>query len=196
MASKNFIPFDVESWTQLGQDHLHSCRDQTSDNCRQTVQCQSMSGLRGHVPEMGRMKMHRFSSTIFPLPSLPRSFQPPQIPCDTKNTSKKGRFHIGKLRRKYGIFGFPLLLQIQFAADRALPQHKKTSSDPSLRWLDTQIHKSWGNNRIHDVSWRHVSMAGRGRVPHRTLRESSAAGERQGFAGFRLSVRAPVYFAQ
>src|SRR4030095_4055096 len=69
-------------------------------------------------------------------------------------------------------------------------------SDPSLRWLDTQIHKSWGNNRIHDVSWRHVSMAGRGRVPHRTLRESSSAGAHQGCAGFRLSVRSPVYFAQ
>lgn len=68
--------------------------------------------------------------------------------------------------------------------------------DPSLRWLDTQIHKSWGINRIHDVSWRHVSMAGRGRVPHRTLRESSAAGEPQGFAGFRLSGRSPGYFAQ
>src|ERR671931_1908269 len=50
--------------------------------------------------------------------------------------------------------------------------------DPSLRWLDIQFHKSWGINGIHDGSWRHVSMAGRGRVPHRTLLESSWAGER------------------
>src|SRR5215813_14789726 len=68
--------------------------------------------------------------------------------------------------------------------------------DPSLRWLDTQRHKQWRINRIYDVFARHVSMAGWGRVPHRTLRESSSAGEPQDFAGFRPSVRSPGYFAQ
>src|SRR5262245_64000865 len=68
--------------------------------------------------------------------------------------------------------------------------------DPSLRWLDIQIHKSRIINRIYKSIERHVSMAGRGEVPHQTLRESSAAGERLGFAGVRPSVPSPGYFAQ
>ena len=111
----------------------------------------------------------------------------------------------GRLRRREVIFYNPVnpcdrrvcstSVAVGISVGRPICRFRPCSN-PSLRWLDTQIHKSWGINRIHDVSWRHVSMAGRGRVPHRTLRESSAAGEPQGFAGFRLSGRSPGYFAQ
>jgi type I restriction enzyme R subunit len=70
------------------------------------------------------------------------------------------------------------------------------TSIPSLRWLDIQIRKSRIINRIHKGSGTHVSMAGRRRVPHRILPESSLAGECQGFAGAWPSLRSPVYFAQ
>src|SRR5262249_49064126 len=69
-------------------------------------------------------------------------------------------------------------------------------SYPSLRWLDTQFSKQGRINRIRDVYWRHVSMAGWRRVPHRPLRESSAAGERRVFVGCRPAARSPGYFVQ
>jgi hypothetical protein len=59
---------------------------------------------------------------------------------------------------------------------------------PSLRLLDIQIHKLGIINRIHEGTWRHVSMAGWERVPHRTLLESSAAGACRDFAGVRPAV--------
>src|SRR5262249_49084735 len=78
----------------------------------------------------------------------------------------------------------------------ATPLACQRPQDPSLRQLDIQIRKSRIINRIYKGIERHVSMAGRGEVPHQKIREFSAAGEGRGCAGVGPAVLLPGYFEQ